>query len=125
MDDLVNLFVRVLWFHLRPNGGVIEHGPGNEPDSRGARCHFKPSTFPNLYKLAHSEPMVAKGDNFTLHQRTFEASGSSRALDVRSISAINKKRPRGELNFPIYYCALRLRTTFVSGASSGLPDSCR
>jgi hypothetical protein len=54
--------------------------------------------------------MVDKWDNFALHQRTLKASVGS-ALDARSISAINKKEPSGELNFPAYYCALRLGTT--------------
>jgi hypothetical protein len=83
-----------------------------------ARCYFEPSTFLNLCKLAHSQTMVDKGDNFPLHQRTLKASGGN-ALEARSISATNNKGPSGELNFPIYYCAFRLGTTFVLGAGSG------
>jgi hypothetical protein len=59
-----------------------------------------------------------------LQQRTLKASGST-ALRTGSISAINKKGPSGDLNFPTYYCALRLGTTFVLSASSGLRESCR
>ena len=68
--------------------------------------------------------MVDKGDNFALHQRALKASVSS-ALDARSISAINKKEPSGKLNFPAYYCVLRLGTTHKeTRVSRGAPESC-